>query len=83
MIKEYLEIINNKCSQVYLVTGISPKLLSIEELTLYAGNSIAEYGNINIILSKLLKTQIDGILLVTGSFYIMDEAYNTIKSLIE
>ena len=81
MIKECISIIKERVSQLYLVRGNSPKLAEIEELSCFAGNKVCGSGNINIILERLLREKIHGVLLITGSFYLMDEACATIHKI--
>ena len=81
MIKEYLEIIRPRVEFLYLVSGSSEKLNSIEELLEISKIQPDGTGDIINILQTLLQQDNNNVVLITGSFYIMKEVSAFIDSL--
>lgn len=82
MIKECLDIACARVNSLYLVTGDSYRLAGLEELQRCASGRVCGAGNVTDVLQQLVHQRLEGVLLITGSFYLMPEVYTYLKPLI-
>jgi folylpolyglutamate synthase/dihydropteroate synthase len=81
MAAEILNIANNFSCKLVLLDGSSYKLMKSEELLKITSANIQQTGNIEEILPLLAKEDFDKILLVTGTFFIMSQAYQILLNI--
>ncbi|OMJ79220.1 hypothetical protein SteCoe_20823 [Stentor coeruleus] len=80
MAAELMDIANQHSSKLVLLDGLSLRLIKSEDLLKITSANIQQTGDIEELLPLLAKEDCDKILLITGSFYIMSQAYNILNN---
>lgn len=81
MAAELLNIASQYSCKLVLLDGSSYRLMKSEELLKITSANIQQTGNIEELLPLLAKEDLNKILLVTGSFYIMSQAHQILLNI--